>query len=356
MNYLFSDGNLKKLIWEAKSNPFPDVIGTFMGRDALALAVSLLELEPSDAVLAPAYLCREVLRPLIGKTRVIFYDIRPDLTLDPEELKKIVAKNRIKMLVIINYFGFLEPRREEIRRLCTEKGIILIEDCAHSLLTEGSGEMGDICIYSFRKLIPVPDGGGLKINVGGIAAKPDYYPRAYSNFLSLLIMVKSLLNVKSDKVSRAAYADRQKDPVLDDSNNGRNHRVLPLSSFTFNGLGNASLAEIVEKRRNDYLYWQEIAGNDSQVVPVFGKLPPGVCPLGFPVKINNRDQVRSQLQKDGVFLKVHWNLPDTVGAEHVNSRRLSTQMITLPIYPELGTKERESIQRILFHDRNCFYN
>ncbi len=347
MTYLLSDGNLKKLIREAKSNPCPGIIGTFMGRDALALAVSFLDLTPNDTVLLPAYLCREVLRPLSGKARVLFYDVKPDLTLDLQEIEQIVAKNRVKMMMIINYFGFLEPRRKQIRQICSDWGIVLMEDCAHSLLTEGSGEIGDICIYSFRKIIPVPDGGGLKINMVGKALTPDFYPRAYSNVLSVLIMIKALLNVQSEKLSRAGYADRQKDPVQDPSEVKKNDRVLPLSSFTFNGLGNTSFAEIIGRRRDDYLYWQEVARSNSQIMPVFANLPPGVCPLGFPVTIKNRDLLRSRLQQDGVFLKVHWNLPEAVGGEYVNSRMLSTQMITFPVYPELGIKEREGIQRAI---------
>jgi len=115
-------------------------------------------LKLDDTVLLPAYLCHEVLRPFLGKTKVRFYGIKPDLAVDPQEINEIAVKNKVRMMIIINYFGFLEPRRKEIRQICSDRGIILMEDCAHSLLTEGSGEIGDISVYSFRKIFPVPDG------------------------------------------------------------------------------------------------------------------------------------------------------------------------------------------------------
>jgi perosamine synthetase len=347
LTYLLRDGNFKKLISAADSNPFPGVIGTFMGRDALSLAVSCLGLKPDDTVLLPAYLCREVLRPFLGKTRVMFYDIRPDLAADPATLRQIVTKNKVKVMMIINYFGFLQPHRKEIREICSESGVILIEDCAHSLLTEGSGDVGDISIYSFRKILPVPDGGGLKMNLNGNGPAPEFYPGLYSNILSLLIIAKSLLDVKADNLSRAGLADKKKNLSSAEPVNEKCGRVLPLSSFTRNGMGNMFFPEIVEKRRTDFTYWQDVARKTEKIVPVFTELPTGVCPLGFPVKVKDRDLLRTRLQKEGIFLKVHWNLPEEVGEEHVNSHAMAKQSITFPLHFEMGPREREGIGRLL---------
>jgi perosamine synthetase len=347
LTYLLRDGNFKKLVSAAESNPFPGVIGTFMGRDALSLAVSCRGLKPDDTVLLPAYLCREVLRPFLGKTRVLFYDIRPDLAADPETIRQIVAKNKVKVMMIINYFGFLQPYRKEIREICSESGVILIEDCAHSLLTEGSGDTGDISIFSYRKILPVPDGGGLKIQENGAVPSPEFYPGLYSNVLSMLIIAKSLMDIKMDSLSRAGFADKRKDLGAAEPATEKCSRVLPLSAFTRNGMGNMSFPEIVEKRRTDFTYWQDVARKTEKIVPVFPELPIGVCPLGFPVKVNDRDALRSRLQKEGIFLKVHWNLPEEVGEEHVNSHAMAKQSITFPLHFELGQREREGIGRLL---------
>lgn len=347
ITYLLRDGNFKKLVSAAGSNPFPGVIGTFMGRDALSLAVSCLELKPDDTVLLPAYLCREVLRPFLGKTRVMFYDVGPDLAADPATIRQIVAKNKVKVMMIINYFGFLQPYRKEIKEICSESGVILIEDCAHSLLTEGSGDVGDISIYSFRKILPVPDGGGLKMNLNGNVPSPEFYPGLYSNILSMLIIAKSLLDVKADHLSRAGLADRKKHLVQNAPMNPKCGRVLPLSSFTRNGMGNMSFREIFEKRRSDFIYWQAVAGKTDRIMPVFPELPLGVCPLGYPVKVKDRDVMRSRLQNEGIFLKVHWNLPEEVGEEYVNSHEMARQTITLPLHFESGQREREGIERLL---------
>ena len=93
-------------------------------------------------MLLPAYLCKEVLRPFAGRSRILFYDVGDDLSVDPDVMKRLLERERVRLLLIINYFGFLQPWRQEIARLCTERETVLLEDCAHSLLTQGSGETG----------------------------------------------------------------------------------------------------------------------------------------------------------------------------------------------------------------------
>ncbi|OPY72913.1 MAG: TDP-4-oxo-6-deoxy-D-glucose transaminase [Syntrophorhabdus sp. PtaU1.Bin050] len=318
-----------------------------MGRDALSLTVSALKLGPDDAIVLPAYLCTEVLRPFVGRTRVQFYDVQADLTIDPEKVETILKRSNAKALVMINYFGFLQPYRFSIKQICTNRGIILIEDSAHSLLTEGSGETGDVVIYSFRKILPLPDGGGLKVNTGTINMRPQFYPRTYSNTLSMLIMIKALLNVRADFLSRAALSSAGKSVVPEATTIPKKKRILPLSSLASNGMGNISFSDIRENRRRDYRFWQEQVRKSKTFIPLFPDLPFDVCPLCFPVIVEERDSIKQQLQAKGIYLKVYWNLPWQIGKEFVNSHYLSSRTLALPVYPELGPREREEISKLL---------
>jgi len=84
------------LLKPARYFPFSGILGTFMGRDALRAAVSLLKLEPHEAVLLPAYLCREVYRPFARHCQVLFYDIGEDLRVDPDAFRHLFKKSRLK--------------------------------------------------------------------------------------------------------------------------------------------------------------------------------------------------------------------------------------------------------------------
>jgi dTDP-4-amino-4,6-dideoxygalactose transaminase len=326
---------------------FPDMIGTFMARDALSLAASYLGLAPDDAVLLPIYNCQDVLKAFAKTNRVVFYDIQTDLTIDPKEILAKLRNDGIRMVMITNYFGFLQPHRNEIKKICQDKDIALIEDCAHSLLTEGSGETGDLSIYSFRKILPIRDGGGLKIKRAGKPPSVKYHTRLYSDTLSALISLKALLNVHSEKFSRARLASQVSKVALEITSQTKDRRILPLSRFAEMGMANLSFPEVIERRRSDFQFWQEFCKRHKTVTPVFSDLPLGVCPLGFPVLVDHRQSLESRARKVGIVLRVHWRLDSTLGTECLVSHDLTRKMLTLPLYPELKDEERRALGEII---------
>src|SRR5204862_512234 len=69
-----------------------------------------------------------------------------------------------RVLYVIHYLGWPQPILE-LRELCKERGIVLIEDCALSLLSQFNGRplgtFGDYSVFCLYKTLPVPNGGML---------------------------------------------------------------------------------------------------------------------------------------------------------------------------------------------------
>jgi len=328
---------------------FPDIVGTFMGRDALTLIAAHLALAEDDVVLLPLYNCQDVLKTFMRTNRVVFYDVREDFTIAPEELLSRLNVGRVKMMIIVNYFGLLQPHRDEIKSICEQRGITLIEDCAHSLLTEGSGDTGDFAIYSFRKLLPIPDGGGLKANRIAKPLVAKFHSRLYADFLSTLILAKSSLNIKSNTLSRAHIMSKAKDFAPKIQPPSTESRILPLSHFAERGMRHLSFPEIIERRRADFQFWQEFCKRRSAFSPLIPDLPPSVCPPGFPVKVKNRESLEVTAREAGIVLRVHWRLDRALGPDCRVSHDLASTTLTLPIYPELDEKDRRVLCEILSH-------
>jgi hypothetical protein len=82
-----------------------------------------------------------------------------------------VLTERTRAIVVIHEYGYPHPRLAEMCAVARERGIPLIEDCAHSLdsaLPAGPlGSLGDFAVFSLSKVLPVPSGGVL------VAAAPD---------------------------------------------------------------------------------------------------------------------------------------------------------------------------------------
>lgn len=321
----------------------PDAIGTFMGRDALSLAAAYLKLTRDSTVLLPAYLCYEVLRPFLGQTRVEFYEVGPNLTVDPDEIRRKLKGSKVDLTIIIHYFGFLQPHGKEISDVCAAEGSLVLEDCAHSLLTKQSGDVGDLSVYSFRKILPVPDGGGLVARIAGNDAAVKFHPQFYSDVLSLLASAKSSLRFKSQKLSRAGFASENRGS----SATRKSARVLPMSSFTKKRMKKLSLPDIFEQRRASFRFWQDVAARSHSVKPIFDTLPPGVCPMNFPVRLKDRDALKARALERGVALTTYWRLPDCIGQEFDSSRALAREVAGLPVGPEASEREREILAGLI---------
>jgi dTDP-4-amino-4,6-dideoxygalactose transaminase len=316
-----------------------------MGRDALSLAVTLLDLKVDDTVVLPVYTCQDVLRSFVRKCNVVFYDVEPDLTILPAVLRaKLQGPGRIRMVLITNYFGFLQPHRDEIKQLCAERDVCLIEDCAHSLLTQGSGETGDMSIYSFRKVLPIRDGGGLGMRGNGKLPLPRYHHGIYSDSLSFLAFAKSLLNIHTEKFSRACIAS-QTAQVLPLPT--KDSRILPMSHFARRSMRSISLNDVLKKRRDDYRFWQDTIRENPSLTAMFGDLPSGVCPLGFVLTTKNRDSLEASAREKGISLRVHWRLDPGLGSDCTTSHALSKEMLTLPVYPELSVRDRQLLTSVM---------
>ena len=99
-----------------------------------------------------------------------FYRLDERLRIDLDDLRARLDE-RPAVLLLIHYFGLVDPQAERAAQLAAEAGVTVIEDEAHALLTDlvggACGRLGDACIASLHKLLPVSDGGGALINPAG---------------------------------------------------------------------------------------------------------------------------------------------------------------------------------------------
>ncbi len=100
--------------------------------------------------------------------KVEFVDCnKDDLCLSLEDLKIKIKKYQPAAVWIVHIGGHIAFQIEEIAKLCQEKGIVLLEDCAHahgaSWNGKKAGEWGDAGVYSFyaTKTISTGEGGML---------------------------------------------------------------------------------------------------------------------------------------------------------------------------------------------------
>jgi len=137
------------------------------GRYALLECIKNFKLKKGDGIVIPAYMCNSTLEPIRKFGLKIFYvDVNKNLTPSIENIKKISKREKIKALLLVNYFGF-ELDTEAIFQFCRDNKVKIIEDFSHSfysnLFTSVDFMKSDAQIFSLRKNLPVQDGGVLKL-------------------------------------------------------------------------------------------------------------------------------------------------------------------------------------------------
>lgn len=105
-----------------------------------------------------------------------FYRLDDRLRIDLAHLESTLRGGRVRVMVIIHYFGYVDPGYERAVELARRYGAFVLEDEAHAMFTDliggCSGRLGDACIFSLHKMLPVKDGGMLLWNVG-LSGLPD---------------------------------------------------------------------------------------------------------------------------------------------------------------------------------------
>jgi len=341
---------------------------THKGRTALFLACRVLDVKPGEQIIAPAYNCGSEVDPLLhAGAEVVLYRVDRTLRFDLDEIEDLVRPG-VRAVCVTHYFGFPQPV-QEVHGLCQRRGISLIEDCAHALWSTGPegpvGATGDLAIYSFPKTLPVPDGGALVINNRSLAT-----PMALST-VSPLRAARGLSQhlvhgwIRRGRLmgSAARFADAARERLrgractsaeperFPDISVSRYYRPTR-DGHTISGVSRRLLSHfdrggIVKARRRNYLVLQDLLRGAEGIRPVFDGLPPGTCPLAFPIMVHDRQGTYEGLRLASISAYAFWASyhRDLPWEEFEDACFLKDHVLALPIHQDLSERSIEHIVR-----------
>ena len=137
---------------------------------ALEMAALLVELEPGDEVICPAFtFVSSVNAFALRGARPVFVDIRPDTLNIDERLIEAAITPRTRAIVVVHYAG-VACEMDAIAAIASRHGLTVIEDNAHGLFAHYRGKplgsSAPISTLSFHetKNVTCGEGGALLIN------------------------------------------------------------------------------------------------------------------------------------------------------------------------------------------------
>ena len=313
------------------------------GRIALWHVLNELHITPRDRVLLPAYHCgTEVSVIAQFTTHLSYFRTTEELAIDVDDLaSKIDAST--KAVVVIHYFGLPSEGLSAVRALCRQRGIALVEDCAHVLPNphdnEPLGCLGDYSVFSLWKILPVPNGGLRKHNTASSTNPMPAHSR--TDLPTAILALKSVCKrTRYDYVPPAAASIAQT-PV--DRFLAVGDVSAKISTLSLRMAHQLDQAHIFQARREHFLYLLKSLKFTNLIRPTVTSLRPNVCPLYFPLVVERglRSLLHDRLLEHGIETVPWWDYthPAFPVERFHEARFLKQTILALPIHHDLNLRD-----------------
>ena len=318
-----------------KSNPnflSSDPVLLFNARSGIKLAVD--QLKPA-MVWVPSYLCPTILRAIEAtNARIAFYPVNDRLQIIEE-----IFIDQIKagdLILLINYFGF--PIEKDIIERLKTKECLIIRDCCQALFFDCQSDPCDMHLYSPRKFLGVTDGGILHFNKklrfqAPTLAEPE--SEVLYTMLRALILRREFDLYGGDRPWHDLFQQAERRFIPEYRSMSELTKLFLFWGFDYEF--------IAKKRRMNYQALAQKLGR----IALFPELVEDVVPLGFPIRVENRDQIQKELFKHNIFPPIHWDIHTAVPKEFQDSHLLAKEIMTLPCDQRYDENDMERLAEIL---------
>lgn len=297
-----------------------EVVLTYKCRQALRLALELAELPANSQVGITGFTCFAVYQSVVDAGyQPVFLDIDPQtLNFTADTLSRACDKNQgLAAVIIQNTLGKMSDI-VAISKLCRQRGLIIIEDLAHSLgnlysTGQEAGTVGDFTTLSFSqdKVVDGTSGGALiirntqyqkalhisSINLPvEVSARDRFYP-----LITMLIRTTypyGLGRLIHKSVKALGLLPRP----MDGHAGTRLCTLPPWYADMINAQYQVLDATREHRRVISEIYAHELKGAPLGLVDH----APESVPLRFPILVNNRQGLLKYLTSQGVHITDTW--------------------------------------------------
>jgi dTDP-4-amino-4,6-dideoxygalactose transaminase len=310
---------------------------------ALHLSYLAAGVKPGDEVVVPAMTFAATAAAVIycgGKP--VFADILGphDLSLDPEDVARKITP-RTKAVCVVHFAGYPAPV-QELRKLCDERGVALIEDAAHSPEADVDGRklgtFGLAAAFSFfsNKVLACGEGGLVATDDDDVAA-----------------LARSLRShgMTSGSWSRFTGVTDSYDAV----GLGFNYRLDETRAALLLSRLKRLPADVARRRELTHAYRAKIAAIDGLSTPFTDAAVERSTCYVMPVVVEDesrRDAVRRHLREQhGVQTSLFYPAVheftayrERYGAESLpRSEHIARAEVTVPLFPEMDAEMQDRV-------------
>ncbi len=319
--------------------------GCASGSDALLLALMAIDIQPGDYVITTPFTFFATAGAIDRLGAIpIFIDIDPEsFNIDPEKVRNFLEgkdelsqrlklkKNQIKAIIPVHLYGQMAEMKT-IMEIAEEFNLFVIEDAAQSIGSEHkgikAGNFGDFGCFSFfpsKNLGAYGDAGLITVKDPELAAKVDILrlhgarPKYHHKYVGI--------NSRLDAIQAAILSVKL--------------RYLDLWSFQRNKIAQTYNRLFKEGMKGDTPVILPKESGDRHIYHQ------------YTIRVQNRSMMIDRLNSRGIGSAVYYPIPlhvqecfqhlDYVSEDCQEAVDASQQVLSLPIYPEIGIEQVEYV-------------
>ncbi len=293
-------------------------------------------LRPAN-VWVPSYICGVVIDAVREPgVRIRFYPVDESLNVASHDWLTQISPGDVA--IFVDYFGF--DSWATFGAAAKARGACIVEDACHAMLNEHFSPCSDYIFFSPRKFVGVPDGGIVITANNAQFPHSNLYPAPADWFL--LALKASARRAEFDRFG----GDRDWFEMFQSAESSGPREPCRMSDLSAALLQIIDWAIIKKRRRRNY----EFLLSKLSELAIFPDLPRDVVPLGFPIRVRNRDRVRRLLFNERIYPPVHWDIAELVPKEFAASHLLAREIMTLPCDQRYNAEDmRRIVARLKRH-------
>jgi len=334
----------------------------YKGREAIGLALEILNLPKDSFVAINGFTCYAVYKAIINEgydPEILDLPNSLDLNFSAETLEIALKRNpKIKVVIIQNTLGY-PCDIEKIAKVCKEKNIILIEDLAHSVGTvyengKEAGTIGDFVVLSFSqdKIIDAVSGGALIIRnkrylknvIPSSALQNEESPASKQQLLDRLYPLFTFIIRKTYKIgvgrlihfflkSFNLLSKPMNEGFYTKYNLPNWYAYLAMDAF-------ANLSKNLEHRRKIANIYNSML-DEKVTFDYINKNVRLSSNLRYPIFVKNRKSLISHLKNKGAYVSDIWY--DDVDKRLPNSQTVANTILNLPTHKNVSENDARKI-------------
>lgn len=302
----------------------------------------------SKKVLIPAYTCQTVITPFEeAGWQCEYYSIHKDLRIDSDHLLTSIEKYHPSLVVVHPYFGMdLNDEEMEALNIIEEQGITVVLDMTQCLFSTKQYPFASFVVASYRKWMPIPDGGYLK-NIANVAkiVQPEEENDDFTERELAAMYLRGQYFDNGEQLTKAISIKLSKAADHIAESNIAPHKM---SQVSYNLMQNENQEFNQQRRFENYTYLYNNIIESGKITKVCKDMS-GVttAPLYFTIYVKNRPVLQRQLAQDSIYAPVIWPIEDNRVLVNDDVKYIYDYILAIPIDQRYEEKDMERVVKII---------